>query len=234
MLQFDILTIFPELIAKCVDISLLGKACQAGLLSVHGHNLRDYSEDKHRKVDDVPYGGGPGMALQPGPLVAGLEALSRSEGQIHRILLSPRGNLLTQAKVRDYARADQIILVCGRYEGIDERVVNYVDEEVSIGDYILAGGETAALVFIDAVARLIPGVVGDPESLAEESLEAGGLEYPQYTRPRDFRGLQVPDVLLSGHHGEIARWRRERSEALTRERRPDLIPKNPLDKPEEV
>jgi tRNA (guanine37-N1)-methyltransferase len=225
MLQFDVLTIFPEIIQGAVTSGLLGKACQKGLISVLSHDLRDFTEDKHRRVDDVPYGGGPGMVIKPDPVVAALETVVLPAGRVKRILLSPRGDLLTQEKLRAYASWDQLILVCGRYEGIDERVLDFVDEEISIGDYILAGGEFAALVVIDSVSRLVPGVVGDPSSLEQESLTNGWLEYPQYTRPRVFRGREVPEVLLNGNHGEIAKWRREQSERLTRKRRPDLVKK---------
>lgn len=225
MLQFDVLTIFPEIIRDAVSYGLLGRACQNGLIAVHTHNLRDFSDDKHRRVDDVPYGGGPGMVLKPDPVVKGIEAATLREGRVKRIMLSPRGNVLSQEKVKAYTAENQLILVCGRYEGVDERSLAYVDEEISIGDYILAGGEFAALVIIDAVSRLVPGVVGDQASLEQESLKNGLLEYPQYTRPRVFRGMEVPEVLLTGNHGEIEKWRREESEKLTRKRRPDLVRK---------
>lgn len=232
-LQFDVLSIFPEIIDHAVKSGLLGKACQKGLLAVQAHNLRDYSDDKHHRVDDVPYGGGPGMVLQAAPVVSAVEAISRPQGKTRRVLLSPRGPLLTQQKAHDFAQFDQVLLICGRYEGIDERVTAYVDEELSIGDYVLSGGEFAALVLIDAVARLVPGVVGEAASLVEESHSQGWLEYPQYTRPQEFRGAAVPDILLSGNHGEIAKWRREQAEALTRQRRPDLL-KKVLDKKREL
>jgi tRNA (guanine37-N1)-methyltransferase len=224
MLSFDVLTIFPKLVQDAVDVGLLAKACQTKKLQIHAHDMRAYTEDKHRRVDDEPYGGGAGMVMKVEPIVKALEALAGPKAR--RIILSPRGPLLTQEKVRALlAHDEQIILVCGRYEGIDERVLPFVDEELSIGDYILAGGEYAALVVIDAVARLIPGVVGDADSLVEESLEQGVLEYPHYTRPREYRGLQVPDILLSGDHQKIAAWRKEQSEELTRKRRPDLLKK---------
>lgn len=225
MLQFDVLSIFPELIQDAVAYGLLGKAGEKELLRVQAHNLRDYSEDKHHKVDDIPYGGGPGMVLQAPPIAAGLEAVTQSQGQVKRVLLSPRGSLFTQSKAEAFAGLDQLILVCGRYEGVDERVLNFVDEELSIGDYVLAGGEFAALVVIDAVARLIPGVVGEAASLEEESHGALSLEYPQYTRPAEFRGLAVPEILRSGDHQAIAQWREEQAQALTRQRRPDLLNK---------
>ncbi len=235
MLQFDVLTIFPEIISRTVQTSLLGKACDQGLVAVNAHDIRDYTDDKHRRVDDVPYGGGPGMVMQVEPLVRGLEAVAQSAGRVRRILLSPRGRTFSQSKAASLQTQDQIVLICGRYEGVDERVLDYVDEELSIGDYILSGGEFAALVVIDAVSRLIPGVVGDPASLNEESFvgaihESPLLEYPQYTRPREFRGKIVPDVLLSGDHAKIEIWRKEQAKSLTEARRPDLL----LDKPKRL
>lgn len=224
-MQFDVVTIFPQIIRQAAQIGLLGRAIQDHIVSLNCHDLRDYSQNPHRRVDDSPYGGGPGMVVQVEPMVRALEAVTRPAGRVHRILLSPRGELLTQKKVQDLAALDQLILLCGRYEGVDERICGYVDEELSIGDYVLSGGEFAALVVIDAVARLLPGVVGEPASLSEESHAAGLLEYPQYTRPPEFRGLKVPDVLLGGNHQQIEQWRREQAEALTRERRPDLLKK---------
>ncbi len=225
MLSFDVLTIFPEIITEATRHSLLGKALAAGSLKIQAHDLRSYTTDKHRKVDDVPYGGGPGMVLKAEPIAKAVEALTSSSGKVRRILLSPRGPLLTQDKAHEFTRYDQLLLICGRYEGVDERVASVVDEELSIGDYVLAGGEFAALVVIDAVSRLLPGVVGDPESVVEESLAKGHLEYPQYTRPQEFRGLTVPEVLLSGDHQAIRRWREEQAKELTECRRPDLLKK---------
>lgn len=224
-MQFDVVTIFPQIVSEAARIGLLGRALQEGGLSLVCHDLRDYTRDRHGKVDDSPYGGGPGMVMQVEPMVRALEAVTRSPGPVRRVLLSPRGRLLNQEKVQQLAEYEQLILLCGRYEGVDERVCAYVDEELSIGDYILSGGEYAALVVIDAVARLLPGVVGEPASLEEESHTAGLLEYPQYTRPPEFRGLKVPEVLLGGNHREIEKWRREQAETLTRERRPDLLKK---------
>jgi len=223
MVQFDVLTIFPTVVEDALRIGLLAKALDADRLVVNVHDLRGFSDDKHRRVDDVPYGGGPGMVLQVEPIVKGLEAVSRARGGVRRILLSPRGSLLNQQKVAHYSTYDQLVLICGRYEGVDERVSHFIDEELSIGDYILAGGEYAALVLIDAVARLLPGVVGARQSLAEESFYEDLLEYPQYSKPREFRELQVPEVLLSGDHGRIRQWRREQAEAVTQKRRPDLL-----------
>ena len=222
-MQFHIITIFPELFISPLSVSLLKKAQDRGVVSCVVHNLRDYAIGKHRSTDDTPYGGGRGMVMKPEPVVAALEGVCHPLSHPWRILLSPQGALLTQAKVAELAGRQTLVLVCGRYEGVDERVRAFVDEEVSIGDYILSGGEIAALVVIDAVARLVPGVVGRKESTEEESFSAGLLEYPQYTRPEEFRGLRVPEVLLSGNHAEIARWRRRQALLRTRERRPDLL-----------
>jgi tRNA (guanine37-N1)-methyltransferase len=223
-MEFHILTIFPEYFSSPLATSLLHKAKEAGLIRVSVHDLRRWASGKHRTTDDYPYGGGAGMVMKPEPVVAALEAVSReARGRAWSVLLSPQGWPLTQEKVVELSRKEALILVCGRYEGIDERVRRFVDEEVSIGDYVLSGGEAAALVVVEAVARLVPGVLGSPESLREESFATGLLEYPQYTRPEVFRGLRVPAVLLSGNHQEIARWRREQALLRTKERRPDLL-----------
>ncbi len=226
MTRIDVITIFPEFFSGMLGASLLGKAIARGDLEVGLHQLRDWTVDKHRTVDDTPYGGGRGMVMKIEPLVAALEAVSRP-GAI-RILMSARGKRFTQARAWELANAGRpIVLVCGRYEGVDERIVEHVDEQLCIGDYVLSGGEVAAAVVIDAVARLVPGVVGNRESLVEESFSEGLLEYPQYTRPEVFRGSRVPDVLLSGHHGDVARWRHEQSLAATRAVRPDLLAGRP-------
>lgn len=193
------------------------------MLSCRVHNLRDYAAGTHRSTDDTPYGGGQGMVMKPEPIVKALESICASMPSPWRILLTPQGELLSQKKVAALAEKEDLVLVCGRYEGVDARVRAFVDEEVSIGDYVLNGGETAALVVIDAVARLIPGVVGRRESTEEESFSDGLLEYPHYTRPVEFRSLRVPEVLLSGNHAEITRWRRRQSLLRTRERRPELL-----------
>ena len=224
-MQFHIISIFPEIFSSPLSASLLKKAQDKGVVSCTVHNLRDYAAGKHRSTDDMPYGGGPGMVMKPEPVVAALETVCQSLPNAWRILLSPQGSLLTQTKAMDLASKEALILVCGRYEGMDERVRCFVDEEVSIGDYVLSGGEMAALVVIDVVARLVPGVVGRKESTEDESFSAGLLEYPQYTRPEEFRGLRVPEVLLSGNHAEIAHWRRRQALLRTRERRPDLFAK---------
>ena len=225
-MQFHVISIFPELFVSPLSVSLFKKAQDKGIVSCTVHNLRDYTLDKHRSTDDAPYGGGLGMIMKPEPVHAALEDVCRSLAHLshlRRILLSPQGNPLTQAKVDQLASQEALVLVCGRYEGVDERVRAFVDEELSIGDYVLSGGEVAALVVIDAVARLVPGVLGRRESTQDESFSAGLLEYPQYTRPEEFQGLRVPAVLLSGNHAEIARWRRKQALLRTQSRRPDLL-----------
>jgi tRNA (guanine37-N1)-methyltransferase len=221
-MRIDVVTLFPDLFDAPLRTSLLGKAIEVGRIQVAVRDLREHGLGKHRSVDDEPYGGGAGMVMRPEPLFAAVEAV-RQEGS-HVVLLSPRGTRFDQAMASRLAEGEHLILVCGRYEGVDQRVADHLaDEEVSIGDYVLAGGEVAALVVIEAVVRLVPGVVGNPESLRAESHAAGLLEYPQYTRPAEFRGWKVPDVLVSGDHGAVERWRSQRAEELTRERRPDLL-----------
>ncbi len=220
-MRIDIVTLFPGIFEVPLRTSLLGRAVEAGLLEIHAHDLRQWGIGKHRSVDDQPYGGGAGMVMRPEPFFDAVEHLRSDKTRV--ILLSPRGTLLKQPKVEELARLEHIILLCGRYEGVDERVAQgLADEELSIGDYVLAGGEVAALVVVEAVSRIVPGVVGNAASLTLESHTSGGLEYPQFTRPPEFRGMTVPEVLLSGDHGAVERWRAERSEELTKERRPDL------------
>jgi len=220
--RVDVVTLFPELFEPFTTTSLVGRATRAGLLEVRLHDLRAHGLGKHRSVDDEPYGGGAGMVMRPEPLFDAVEELRSAEA--HVVLLSPRGHVLDQTRVRSLAERKHLILVCGRYEGVDERVAAHLcDEEISIGDYVLAGGEVAAMVVIEAVSRFVPGVLGNPLSLNHESHASGLLEYPQYTRPSEFRGWQVPEVLMSGDHAAVERWRREEAERLTRERRPDLI-----------
>lgn len=224
-MRLDIVTIFPEAVRPFLDAALLGKAAEKGVLDVRVHDLRDHTTDPHLKVDDEPYGGGPGMVMTPEPWFRAVEVVApdRSHDRPRVILLGPQGRRLDQPHVRELASLPWIVLLCGRYEGVDERVAAHLcDEEISVGDYVLAGGEAAALVVVDAVARLVPGVVGEPESVRRESFEDGLLDHPHYTRPADFRGLRVPDVLLSGDHAAIERWRREEAGRRTRERRPDL------------
>jgi tRNA (guanine37-N1)-methyltransferase len=222
---FEILTLFPEMFDSYLATSILGRAIAQGNIQVRCHNIRDFTTDKHRMTDDAPYGGGSGMVMKPEPLVRGLEAVQGTdETRARVILLSPQGRLFDQKLARELSRLPRLIMVCGKYEGVDERVrVLGVDEEISIGDYILTGGELAAMVILEATARLLPGVLGDEASTQEESFEEGLLEYPHYTRPREFMGCQVPDVLLSGNHQEIAAWRRRKAIEGTFEKRPDLL-----------
>jgi tRNA (guanine37-N1)-methyltransferase len=222
-MHFHVVTLFPELFASVIEATMLKKGQERGALAFSFYNVRDYATDKHRVTDDTPYGGGHGMVMKADPLTAAVEATGTGADRPHRVLLSPQGDVLTQARARALASHPALTLACGRYEGIDDRVRAYVDEELSIGDYIVSGGEIAALVVIDAVARLVPGVLGSAESIEEESFRDGVLEYPQFTRPPEFRGARVPEVLLSGDHGAIARWRREESLRRTWERRADLL-----------
>lgn len=222
-MRIDIITIFPEFFAGPLDAALLGKARTAGILNVAVHDLRDHALDKHRSVDDEPFGGGPGMVMKPEPWFAAVEALDGWRAA-RRVLLTPAGRRLDHGMAEGLMLEPHLILLCGRYEGVDERVAEgLATDEVSIGDYVLAGGESAALVLIEAVTRLVPGVIGEPASLAEESFATGLLDYPHYTRPARFREMAVPDVLLSGHHGDIEAWRRAEALRRTQERRPDLL-----------
>ena len=221
-MRIDVLTIFPAIIEGPLRESLLGKAIEAGILEVRVHDIRDHAMGKHRQVDDEPFGGGPGMVMMADPVFRAVEALG--EGRKRVILLSPAGRRLDQALVRELAAEPWLVLVSGRYEGVDERVVEELPaEEVSIGDYVLSGGELPALVVIEAVSRLVPGVVGTEESLARESFEEGLLDHPHYTRPQEYRGIRVPDVLVSGDHGRIEEWRRRAAEEKTQRNRPDLL-----------
>jgi tRNA (guanine37-N1)-methyltransferase len=221
-MQIDVLTLFPEMFEGPLGHSILRRAIDRGLLDVRLTNIRDFATDRHRTVDDYPYGGGPGMVMKPGPIFDAVEAVAESGAPI--ILLSPQGRVFTQRIAAELARQERLVLICGHYEGVDERVREHlVTDELSIGDYVLTGGELAAMVVIDAVTRLLPGVLGGEESTSEESHSHGLLEYPQYTRPPDFRGWTVPEILLSGHHAEIARWRRRQALLRTARRRPDLL-----------
>lgn len=222
-LAVDVISIFPEVFAPVLDVGMTGRALDRGLLEVKLTDPREFTTDRHRTVDDTPYGGGSGMVMLAEPLVRSLAAVEASRGRGHRILFSPTGASLNQATVRRLAALPHLVLLCGRYEGIDERISGYVDEVISIGDYVLSGGELAALIVIDAVARLLPGVLHNQASAEEESFEEGLLEYPQYTRPAIFEGQPVPEVLLSGNHAQIRRWRRGQALQRTRARRPDLF-----------
>ena len=218
-MRVHVVTIFPEYFASPLDVSLVARARADGALDIVVHDLREYGKGIHRQVDDAPFGGGAGMVMMVQPLAEALDPLAAT----HRVLFTPAGRPLDQATLDRWASIDELTLVCGRYEGVDERVAEHlIDEEVSIGDYVLLGGEVAALVVIEGVARLLPGVVGNPESVETESFRGGLLEEPQYTRPADFHGWTVPEVLLSGDHGKIAAWREEQRRERTKERRPDL------------
>jgi tRNA (guanine37-N1)-methyltransferase len=226
-LRIDVVTLFPGVVAGPLGESMLRVAQDRGALAIRVVDLRDYTEGRHRVADDYPFGGGGGMVLKPEPLFAAVEALRGAATRV--VLLCPQGPTFTQATASRLARETHLVLLCGHYEGVDERVREcLVDEEISIGDYVLTGGELPALVVIDAVARLLPGVLGDPAGAERESFAAGRLDYPQYTRPAEFRGLRVPDVLLSGDHAGIARWRRREAIRRTLARRPDLVSAAPL------
>ena len=231
MLRFDIITIFPEFFREAIDCGILRRARNAGLVEVKAHDLRQWTTDKHHVVDDRPFGGGDGMILKPEPIFAGVEALTgaaRKEdfpAKTRVILLSAQGQVFTHALAQDISQnTSHVVLLCGRYEGIDERVAEaLVTDEISIGDYVLSGGEPAAMVVVDAVVRLLPGALGSETSAVFESFSEGLLDHPQYTRPPDFRGMKVPEVLLSGNHAEIERWRKEAAMEKTRRKRPDLL-----------
>jgi tRNA (guanine37-N1)-methyltransferase len=222
-LRFEVLTLFPDLIEAFFRTSLLGRAVEAGRIAARTWNLREYAEGKHRSTDDAPYGGGSGMVMLVEPIARALDAMRAAAPGLRVVLMSPQGAPFHQASARRFAALDALGFVCGRYEGVDERVRTLVDEEISIGDYVLGDGEVAAMAVIDAAARLVPGVVGNAQSLAEESFAADLLEYPQYTRPAEFRGLGVPAVLMGGDHERVRRWRRRQALLRTRERRPDLF-----------
>ncbi len=221
-MRVDIITLFPELCRAPLSESMMKRAQESGALNLHIHNLREWTTDKHRVVDDAPFGGGQGMVMKPEPIFAAVESL-RTESA-HVILMAPQGKRLDQNMAREYSAQKHLIIICGHYEGIDQRVVEHlVDQEISIGDYVLTNGAIAAAVFVDAVVRLLPGVLGDEHSAHDDSFATGLLEGPHYTRPADFRGWKIPDVLLSGNHAEIAAWRKAESLRRTRQNRPDLL-----------
>lgn len=231
-MQIDIITIFPDYFREVFDYGIIRRARLAGLVNIQSHDLRSWTADKHRMVDDRPFGGGDGMVLKPEPIFAAVESLT---GARHRddvaanrrvVLLSPQGKRLTQSLASEFATCEQLVLICGRYEGVDERVAEaLVTDELSIGDYVLSGGEPAALVVVDAVVRLIPGALGSETSATTESFSEGLLDYPHYTRPPEFEGMKAPEVLLTGHHAEIDRWRKQAAEEKTKRNRPDLLKK---------
>jgi tRNA (guanine37-N1)-methyltransferase len=246
-MKFDVVTIFPAMFEQPLAEGVIGRAVERRILDVKVHDLRDFTTDRHRVVDDVPYGGGPGMVLKPEPIFRALDAIEAGRGRAAAvILMSPQGSRFTQSEARRLSRLPHLVLLCGRYEGVDERVRARVTEELSIGDYVLSGGELAALVVIDAVARFVPGVVGDQQSVAEDSFSRGLLDFPQYTRPAvlsmpaedpaeasDLPTSRVPDVLLSGNHADIRRWRKRQAVSRTLERRPDLLGAATLDEEEQ-
>lgn len=234
-MRFDIMTLFPELVSTVLSESIIGRAQKNGTITVKAHNIRDYSEDKHHRVDDTPYGGGMGMLMAAPPIYncykavvsEADDALQNKENiRRHVIFMSPKGKILTQEKAAELSGYDNIIILCGHYEGVDQRIIDeIVDEEISIGNYVLTGGEIPACILIDCVSRLVPGVLSADECYESESIACGMLEYPQYTRPPVFHGVAVPDVLLSGHHANIEKWRYEKALELTRKMRPDLLEK---------
>ena len=232
-MNFDVITLFPEMYDSVLATSLLGRGIKEGKLAVGFFNPRDIAPPPHHSVDDTPYGGGPGMVMRADVLVNAIEHVEETRGAAHKILMCPTGRPLTQAIVRELAEKPRVMLICGRYEGYDERVRAHVDDQISIGDFVLSGGDLSAMVIIDAVSRRLPGVLGNFDSTSEESFEAGTLEYPQYTRPADFRGAVVPAVLTSGNHAKVAAWRRVQALRKTRALRPDLFGKLTLTKAEQ-
>ena len=234
-MKFDIVTIFPSMIDAGLGEGVVSRGIERGLLDVAVHDLRRWTTDRHRTVDDVPYGGGPGMVMKAEPLMRAVDEVRATRGAPDSVaLLSPQGRTFRQAEAERLAGLGHVVLLCGRYEGMDERVRDMVaSEEISIGDYVLSGGELAALVIVDAVSRLVPGVVGDEQSVAQESFARGLLDYPHYTRPAEIAGRRVPDVLLSGHHADVRRWRRKEALVRTLERRPDLMVTATLDEEEQ-
>lgn len=228
-MRFDIMTLFPELVMNVLGESIIGRAQKSGAISVFAHNIRDYSKDKHRKVDDTPYGGGRGMLMSAPPIYDCYSAILAEIGENtkkHVVFMSPKGKILTQDKAKELSSFDELIILCGHYEGVDQRVIDeIIDEEISIGDYVLTGGEVPACILVDCVSRLVDGVLPDKECYESESIACGMLEFPQYTRPYEFHGVAVPDVLISGNHANIEKWRREEALKITEKNRPDLLKK---------
>ena len=221
-MRIDILTLFPEMFDGVLSASMLGRAQANGLLDIRVHNIRDYTDNKHRKADDYPFGGGAGLVMMVQPIYDCMDAVLEGE-HAHRILMTPRGRTLNQKIAKELSGEDRLVLLCGHYEGVDERVMEIIDDEISVGDYVLTGGELPAMVLVDCVSRLIPGVLGSDESAADESFSEDLLEYPQYTRPASFRGMDVPEILLNGHHAKIQAWRKEQARLKTALNRPDLL-----------
>lgn len=232
------MTLFPDLVETVLSESIIGRARKSGILDIRTYNIRDYSEDKHRRVDDTPYGGGKGMLMAAPPIYNCYTALlADSDGKVYentrRVYMSPRGKTLTQDMAKEMSTCDRIVVLCGHYEGVDQRIIDeIIDEEISIGDFVLTGGEIPACILADAVGRLVPGVLSEAECFEKESFEDGLLEYPQYTRPAVFHQVEVPEVLLSGHHANIEKWRHEKSLEITKKNRPDMAEKLPPDEPE--
>ncbi|MBE6570718.1 MAG: tRNA (guanosine(37)-N1)-methyltransferase TrmD [Ruminococcaceae bacterium] len=233
-MRFDILSVFPDMVKPALSESMIGRAVDKGILDIRLHNIRDYTKDKHRRTDDTPYGGGWGMVMTCQPIMDCHRAVVGEDKDVLTVYMSPGGKVLTQKMAMKLAKQKRIIILCGHYEGIDQRVIDsIVDEEISIGDYVLTGGELPAAVLVDCVSRLIPGVLPDDECHEDESIESGLLEYPQYTKPAEYEGMKVPDVLLSGHHANIVKWRRRKAIEKTFLRRKDLIRKKKFDKSEQ-
>ena len=232
-MRFDIMTLFPDLVNTVLGESIIGRAQKSGSVEINTYNIRDFSEDKHRRVDDTPYGGGKGMLMMAPPIYNRYSAILAEQAESgfapekrRVVYMSPAGKVLTQKKAEELSQYDNIIILCGHYEGVDRRIIDeIVDEEISIGDFVLTGGEIPATILVDCISRLLPGVLSDPECYEKESISSGMLEYPQYTRPYEFHGVKVPDVLISGHHANIDKWRDERAIELTEKNRPDLLEK---------
>ena len=226
---FDIMTLFPDLVENVLSESVIGRAQKSGAIEINCHNIRDFSKDKHRRVDDTPYGGGKGMLMMAPPIYDCYEHIiaSKEEGRTRKVIYtSPRGTVFNQKKAEELSKYDDLVILCGHYEGVDQRIIDeIIDEEISIGDFVLTGGEIPACIIVDAVARLVDGVLSDPECYEKESISSGMLEYPQYTRPYEFHGVTVPDVLISGNHAKIDAWREEMALKMTEEKRPDLLKK---------
>ncbi len=224
-MNYHVLTLFPEMVQNGLNTSIIGRAVNQGLLSIDAIDIRDYAENKHNRVDDYPYGGGAGMVMQPGPVYRAYKALEEKKGKKLRVIyMTPQGKVFNQKMAEEFSKEEDLVFLCGHYEGIDERVLDMiVTDNVSIGDYVLTGGELAAMTMIDCISRLVPGVLNNDDSAEIESFHDNLLEYPQYTRPEEFMGVRVPDILLSGHHANIDKWRREQSLIRTLERRPDLL-----------
>ena len=221
-MRIDILTLFPEMFDGVLSASMLGRAQANGLIDIRVHNIRDYTDNKHKKADDYPFGGGAGLVMMAQPIYDCMDAVLEG-GTARRILMTPRGRTLNQKIAKELSQEDRLILLCGHYEGVDERVMEIIDDEISVGDYVLTGGELPAMIVVDCVSRLIPGVLGSEDSAADESFSEDLLEYPQYTRPASFRGMDVPEILLNGHHAKIQAWRKEQARLKTALNRPDLL-----------